>query len=56
MCVCVCVWVCGRSYNYFDPDNYISLTGMMYSGNPYVLIVAVVVVVGKWNILWLLLH
>jgi len=25
------------TYNYFDPDNYISLTGMMYSGNEYLL-------------------
>ena len=25
----------GNTYNYFDPDNWIGLTAMMYSGNPY---------------------
>lgn len=26
-----------NTYNYFDPDNYISLTGLMYSGDNYFL-------------------
>ena len=23
------------TYNYFDPDNFISIASMVYSGNPY---------------------
>ena len=25
----------GGTYNYFDPDNFISLSAMIYSGDPY---------------------
>ena len=25
----------GGNYNFFDPDNFISLSAMIYSGDPY---------------------